>query len=42
MLSIQKNFSFENQLQNQQSQLVKPFEKFGTIPVYAEAAAFRN
>lgn len=42
MLRIQRNINFETQLQNKQSQLVKPFEKFGIIPVYAEAAAFRN
>lgn len=42
MLSIQKNFSFKNQLKNKQSQFVKTSEQLGMIPVYAEAASFRN
>lgn len=42
MLSIQKNFSFENQLKNKQSQLVKTFEQLGVLAVYADAASFKN
>lgn len=42
MLSNQRNFDFENQLQSKLLQFVNTFKKIGIIPVYAEAAAFRN
>lgn len=41
MLNIQRNFNFENTKQTVKP-FVKPFEKFGIVPVYDEVAAVRN